>query len=195
MIITQPIFLTAAMTCEDATRERHGNTLRDEPVAEMQVGRHCKESEMAEQSNQDRGRNGRLPVSEDFGPKDAQLPFHDANSSGARPAEAARGKTVTTGKVHTDPPPDRPPSKVDDAAFLADQFDVPVAEAAELVASRGEGQEAAEIQEATNQRLRDEDALEGLPTPREPAHEHVADSDEVRLKPVLHSGNERNGAG
>ena len=150
---------------------------------------------MSEHSNQRQGRNGRLPLSEEFGPKDAQLPFHDANSSGARPPEAARGEMKTTGKVHTDPLPDRPASKVDDAAFLADQFDIPVANAAELVASSSHGESAAEIQEATNRRLRDEDALEGVPTPREPAHEHVADSDEVRLKPVLHSGNGRNGAG
>ena len=150
---------------------------------------------MSEKSNQGQGRNRRLPVSEEFGPKDAQLPFHDTNSSGAQPPEAARGKTKATGKVHTDPLPRHPPSKVDDAAFLADQFDIPVANAAELVASSSYEQSAAEIQEATNRRLRDEDALEGVPTPQEPAHEQVADSDEVRLKPVLHGRNERNGAG
>ncbi len=149
---------------------------------------------MTQPSNKETRQRG-LPVSEDFGPKDAQLPFHDANSSGARPPAAARGETGTPGKMHTDPLPDQLPSKVDDAAFLADEFDVPVEKAADLVSSNGHEQEAAEIQEATAKRLRDEDALEGVPPPHEPAHEHVADSDEVRLKPVLHSPNQRNGAG
>lgn len=150
---------------------------------------------MSEPMNRPHGQKRSLPVSEDFGPKDAQLPFHDANSSGVRPLAAAQGEVETTGKVHTEPLPSHSPSKVDDAAFLAEEFDIPVADAAELVASSNDGPDAAEIQEATNRRLRNRDALEGVPRPHEPAHDQVGDSDEARLKPILHGYNERNGAG
>lgn len=82
-------------------------------------------------------------------------------------------------------------SQMRDAQLLEDEFGIVPRRAAELVA-RG-GVEA----EALRQRLeaRESDALAGKPIPQEPRREHVDDSDEVALKPVLHETNNRHGAG
>lgn len=83
--------------------------------------------------------------------------------------------------------------RVDDAEFLADEFDMPNRKAADLVARPGSDSET--IKEKVADRQRADDPLEGMPTPREPAVEHEEDTDEVRLKPVLHERNDHSGAG
>lgn len=86
------------------------------------------------------------------------------------------------------------PGKVEDVRFLAEQFDMPVRSAAELVLSSNSPRVDDIVTEAA--RLDDEaDVLEGAPTPEEPASDFVEDQDDVRLKPVLHSRNERAGGG
>ena len=81
--------------------------------------------------------------------------------------------------------------KSEDAAFLADRFDLPRRKAAALVAGPGEdadqmAADVAKLQQAA-------DPLEGSPTPEEPTFAHGIDMDEVRLKPVLHERNDRSG--
>jgi hypothetical protein len=81
-------------------------------------------------------------------------------------------------------------AKADEAKFLADQFDLPGRKAAGLVADDGS---AEDVSAEVARRQRSDDSLEDVPTPKEPRVEHVADVDEVRLKPVLHRRNERSG--
>lgn len=83
--------------------------------------------------------------------------------------------------------------RVDDAEFLADEFEMPNRKAADLVARPGSDRD--EIKAEVDERQRADDPLEGMPTPREPAIEHEEDVDEVRLKPVLHERNDHSGAG
>jgi hypothetical protein len=85
------------------------------------------------------------------------------------------------------------PAQRRDTAFLADSFDMTAAEAAALVADRPLDDEtttdlARTVREA-------DDPLADVPTPKEPARDFVADSDEHALKPVLHRANQRQGAG
>ena len=83
--------------------------------------------------------------------------------------------------------------RVDDAEFLADEFEMPNRKAADLVARPGSDRDA--VKAEVDARQRADDPLEGMPTPREPAVEHEEDVDEVRLKPVLHERNDHSGAG
>jgi hypothetical protein len=90
----------------------------------------------------------------------------------------------------------QPPSlkqRVVDAEFLADEFEMPARKAADLVARPGSDGEA--IKAEVHERQLAEDPLKGMPTPQEPAVEHEEDTDEVRLKPVLHERNDHSGAG
>jgi len=92
--------------------------------------------------------------------------------------------------------PQQPPAfkqRVDEAEFLADEFEMPNRKAAELVARPGSDRDA--IKAEVDERQRSDDPLEDMPTPHEPAKEHEEDVDEVRLKPVLHERNDHSGAG
>jgi hypothetical protein len=82
-------------------------------------------------------------------------------------------------------------SMADNAAFLANRFDLPPRKAAELVS--GEGTLTDEIAADVAARQHNDDVLEGVPTPEQPTYEHGIDMDEVRLKPVLRQRNDRSG--
>jgi hypothetical protein len=114
---------------------------------------------------------------------------HDAQPNPTRPG--GRETPAPVPSVATEPSPRRRPSKSDDAKFLVDEFDVPEARAAELVARPDQ---TADITRDLHERESD-DALEGVPRPQEPTQDITADSDEERLKPVLKTPNERSGGG
>lgn len=80
----------------------------------------------------------------------------------------------------------------DDAAFLVDEFDMGEEEAAEAV--KRDGVTADEVKDAARRSRQENKPLDDLPTPAS-GPDHVADSDEVRLKPVLNTANERSGGG
>jgi hypothetical protein len=83
-------------------------------------------------------------------------------------------------------------AKVDDATFLADEFNIPERNAARLVTPPGQVDAiAAEV----SRRRKEDDPLAAKPTPQEPERDLVPDNDEERLKPVLHHPNERRGGG
>lgn len=72
-----------------------------------------------------------------------------------------------------------------DAAFLVKGFGIPPGKASKLV--DGDSPAASNATEAEARRLlADDDPLAGLPTPEEPAADLTVDSDEERLKPVVH---------
>ena len=81
--------------------------------------------------------------------------------------------------------------KVEDGTFLAEEFDIPARKAARLVSSEGD---AGKVEAGVHEKLRSADALEGVPTPRA-SDDLTTDTDETRLKPVLHDKNNRTGAG
>jgi hypothetical protein len=126
-----------------------------------------------------------LPVDQDFGPQDAQLPFHDGPEAPSPHLEA--GETPQDTRPVTEPLTGRTPSRTDDAVFLAEAFDINEAAAAELVAP---GEDSADIAAEAREQRDEADRLAGVPTPEEPEQDLVADQDEVRLKPVLHTRGE-----
>ena len=79
--------------------------------------------------------------------------------------------------------------KVEDAVFLHDEFGIAETEAAELVTPDGSDTDAVRLHD------QNKDPLADVPTPRQPNRDMVEDTDEVRLKPVLHDRNERTGSG
>jgi hypothetical protein len=81
----------------------------------------------------------------------------------------------------------------EDAAFLVEEFDVTAREAAELVARDDE--DADKVKDATYDALKGRDPLRNKPTPEAPASDLTADTDEVRLKPVVHKPNMRTSGG
>jgi hypothetical protein len=81
----------------------------------------------------------------------------------------------------------------EDAAFLVEEFEMPPREAAELV--KREGEDAGEVEDATHQELKKRDPLKNDPTPQAPASDFTEDSDEERLKPVVHKQNLRSSGG
>lgn len=82
--------------------------------------------------------------------------------------------------------------KIEDGTFLAEEFDIPPAKAADLVTDDPSSE--ARIEVGVRKNLKQRDALEGVPTPRS-SDDFAADNDETALKPVLHTPNERNGGG
>jgi len=74
----------------------------------------------------------------------------------------------------------RAPSKVDDAKFLADEFDIPERKAVEAVA---DGEDAASLAAELHLRRPADDPLEGVPTPQSTSGDFTADSEEARVKP------------
>jgi hypothetical protein len=104
--------------------------------------------------------------------------------TGAAPLQAAEIPKVRT------------PTKVEDAKFLADEFDIPQPSAAEAVAREdiSESRVASLAAEVHRQRAKD-DSLAGVPPPRGPAADLTSGADETALKPVLHCSNLRTGTG
>jgi hypothetical protein len=82
--------------------------------------------------------------------------------------------------------------KVEDGTFLAKEFDIAPRKAAKLVSSDAEESET--VRDGVQQNLDGEDPLEGVPIP-EGSDDFTADTDETRLKPVLHRPNKRAGGG
>jgi len=139
-------------------------------------------SDKSKETPEDLAPGERLPVDPDFGPKDAQLPFEDGPDEPAPHLEEAA--PLRDSRPLTEPMPPGGPSQLDDTMFLAEAFDIAEPAAADLVA---EGEASSGLAaEATRQRAARDD-LADVPTPDEPEQELVADQDEVRLKPVLHS--------
>ena len=87
-------------------------------------------------------------------------------------------------------PPDSK-QQIEDGAFLAEEFDIPPRKAAKLVAG---GDASGDLGSAIAQKVSSVDALKGVPAPQS-ADDFTADTDETRLKPVLHTPNKRAGAG
>lgn len=138
-----------------------------------------------DQDEQKTDANRSLPVDQDFGPQDAQLPFHEAPDAPAPHLE--EGVPPADARPVTEPSAAVTPSKTDDAVFLADEFGINEAAAAELVTP---GEDSADIAAEARERRDEADRLAGVPTPEEPEQDLVADQDEVRLKPVLHTRGE-----
>jgi len=82
--------------------------------------------------------------------------------------------------------------QVDDATFLETRFGMTPRRASKLVARDGADPDA--LREAS-ERQAQPDPLKDVPQPQSPAREPTADTDEQRLKPVLHTRNDRVGGG
>ena len=80
-----------------------------------------------------------------------------------------------------------------DAAFLAQEFDMPATDAAALVSGKPRDDDQTQALADTVREARD--PLEGTPTPEPSPEQFIADSDEDALKPVLSRRNDRLGAG
>jgi hypothetical protein len=83
--------------------------------------------------------------------------------------------------------------QAEDADFLAREFGIAPRRAGELVAR--DGARADDVAAAARERAKRRDPLAGAPVPDEPGRDRVPDSDEVRLKQVLHEKNDRRGGG
>ncbi|GGA60382.1 hypothetical protein [Pelagibacterium lentulum] len=79
-------------------------------------------------------------------------------------------------------------SKERDANFIVDEFDVPVPEAADLIAR--DPQEADELQEQAFEHQKQQDPLEGVPTPESPARPRDRKPAGHMQKDVRHRKNE-----
>jgi hypothetical protein len=86
------------------------------------------------------------------------------------------------------------PSKVDDAKFLSDEFDISERDAALLVSGTGED-DADLLAAVVREKRGTDDPLADVPTPKEDTANLTTDADEKMLKPVLHHKNQRAGAG
>jgi len=111
----------------------------------------------------------KLPIDPQFGPKDAQLPFHDGRSSGAEPRSAAAGETTPgTGgeKAVLTEPPSQPDDPVEDAKFLAEEFEVPVNRAAKLVVEERPGVDPDRVADEAREELHEEQeaSVDGMPS-------------------------------
>jgi hypothetical protein len=84
--------------------------------------------------------------------------------------------------------------KVRDAKFLVDEFNIAEGAASNLVASEDD-ELAEEVVGDLHQAQDADDPLKGIPTPSEPPEEFTLDTDEEKLKPVIHERNRRTGAG
>jgi hypothetical protein len=82
------------------------------------------------------------------------------------------------------------------AKFLADEFDIPERRAAAVVVRPGTSDdEIASLAAEVYQQRQHDDALAGVPTPREDQRDLRQDADESALKPVDHRPNRRTGGG
>ena len=113
-----------------------------------------------------------------FNPPDIPM---EAEGTAPGPAPAQRKTRAAPGSA-----------AVTDAKFLADEFGVKEYRAAALVAEgRQRPEDAGSIEARLHKARRDDDPVANVPTPAEPKHDLVADSDEESLKPVLHVSNDR----
>ena len=88
------------------------------------------------------------------------------------------------------------PSRLDDAMFLSNEFDIAPDRAAKLVTDAGTSEtDSADLANDVRARVAETDALAGVPTPQSDPSELRPDADETPLKPVLRKPNQRTGAG
>ena len=137
-----------------------------------------------------------IPVDPDFGPNDAQLPFHDGSSNGAEPRNAAEGQTRpgSAGRAPHTETPERPDA-VSDAKFLSDQFDMHPGKAADLATTeRDDDADPVRDEVIARQKEEQDPRLEGAPLPEHPDEE--PDQPNSMKKPLLdRTGNDHEGAG
>ncbi len=136
-----------------------------------------------------------IPVDPDFGPNDAELGFHDRRRSGAEPKHAAEGSTTpgTSGRPPLTETPEGSDA-VEDAKFLADAFDMPANQAADLAtANRGDDAERVRDEVIELQKDEQDPLLEGNPLPEQP--DEAPDQPNTMQKPVADRSNDREGAG
>ena len=122
-------------------------------------------------------------------PADRPDPAQGAPDANAEPLPtssaqymAAHGTPLVDAAPPVSAPADDTPHGGADAAFLIKGFGIPPHRAARLLDSS----DAAATEAEARRLLAADDPLAGVPTPSEPASDRTADSDEERLKPVLH---------
>lgn len=129
-------------------------------------------------------------------PEEANPRGHDSFNPPETPQQSAAAPPPLPPEAPT--PPKMPPGSgaVTDAQFLVDEFRISEPRAASLVAQgRGARRESEKIENGLRQVPQEGDPLASVPTPDEPANDLVKDNDEQRLKPVLHTPNNRVGGG
>ena len=126
-------------------------------------------------------------------PEEAQPAGHDAELTPA-PGGKDVGVQRATGPANAgsaaSPPPSGASQQAVDAAFLVKGFGIPPGKSSKLVGGAGAAGPSATEREA-RRLLAEDDPLTDVPTPEEPANDLTADTDETRLKPVLHQPNRR----
>ena len=129
-------------------------------------------------------------------PEEAQPRGHDAELTPAPNAKdigVRRGAAPANAGAQPSPAPSRRVSqRAVDAAFLVKGFGIPPGKSAALVDSDGNGT-GATTESEVRQLLAEDDPLKDVPTPEEPASDLTTDTDEHRLKPVLHTQPNRHG--
>lgn len=138
----------------------------------------------------------KLPVDPEYGPQDAQLPFHDSQSSGAQPP--GKDQTVIGAGEEATPITDTPEHKagmVKDTKFLAREFGLPPQRAADLAIESRDGVDPDAIAGAASEQLRQEedDSVEGMPA--EPRNASDQPADPFGRKPTVTDHQDRKGAG
>jgi hypothetical protein len=86
--------------------------------------------------------------------------------------------------------------KLADTKFLAKEFHIPEQRAARAVlGEQVPDSVVTDLGAEVHRQLLSEDPLRDVPTPEEPSSDLISDTDEIRLKPVVHKRNDRTGAG
>jgi hypothetical protein len=121
-------------------------------------------------------------------PEEAREAGHDAEPTPARAAKDVGVRRAAARAVAgLKPSPKRgheASQAAVDAAFLVKGFGIPPGQSAKLV-SDSKASQRATANEA-RQLLSEDDPLRDVPVPKEPASDLTTDTDEERLKPVLH---------
>ena len=126
-------------------------------------------------------------------PEEARSSGHDAELT---PAAGGKDVGVRRGSAPVDAGSTPSPAGVQasqgavDAAFLVKGFGIPPGDSARLV-TPGIAGKPNPTEEEARRLLAEDDPLKDVPTPKEPATDLTADTDEERLKPVLHQPNRR----
>jgi len=121
-------------------------------------------------------------------PEEAQPLGHDAElTPGPKAKDIGVRRAVAPANAGAQPSPASSPTsqRAVDAAFLAKGFGIPPGKSAALVGPDETGTAATERE--VRQLLAEDDPLKDVPTPEEPAADFTTDTDEHRLKPVLHT--------
>lgn len=130
-------------------------------------------------------------------PEETNPRGHDARPDPSVPlSSVSAGQEALPPRSGTTHPGADETSPKANAKFLADEFDIPERRAAAVVAGRGTSDdEIASLAAEVYQQRQHDDALAGVPTPREDQRDLRQDSDESALKPVDHRPNRRTGGG